>query len=111
MPRRLQPKGKKGSLRWIQTLVNDCPGVLDAALDCGPLRWHSPLARDDFAEYWDQSFLDLLGVGELIRSLPSFWPRSGPRWDALGCNDDGLLVLVEAKAHIRETMTRCSAGP
>jgi hypothetical protein len=111
MPRRQQPKGSKGSLRWIQTLVNDYPEVLGAALNCGSLIWRSPLARDDFAEYWDQSFLDLLNVGKLTRSLPSFWPRSGPRWDAFGRNDDGALVLVEAKAHIKETTTMCSARP
>jgi hypothetical protein len=28
MGRIIQPKGSKGSLRWIQHVVNDCPEVL-----------------------------------------------------------------------------------
>lgn len=111
MPRRPQPRGKKGSLRWVQTLVNEYPQVLEAALDCESVAWRSPLASDDFAEYWDQSFLDRLDVASLGRPLASFWPKSGPRWDALGTNRSGALVLVEAKAHIAETITACSARP
>jgi hypothetical protein len=91
--------------------VNEHPRVLETALNCGTLRWRSPLANDNFAEYWDQSFLNVLEVGELTRSLDNFWPRSGPRWDALGITEDGALVLVEAKAHIREAITKCSAQP
>ena len=111
MPRRTQHRGVKGSLKWIQYLVNDHPSVLDQAIGFGPVRWHSPLASDQYAEYWDADFLDLLGVRNLARPLDTFWPRSGPRWDALGVNKSGALVLVEAKAHADELQTASSAGP
>ena len=65
----VQPKGTKGSLKWIQRVVNECPEKLN-----GPIRnhlaykndqtieWLSPLADDDYSEYRDQAFLDLLGI-------------------------------------------------
>jgi hypothetical protein len=46
-----QPRGNRGSLRWIQKLVNERPDVLDAAIGIGRVEWLSPLATDDFAEY------------------------------------------------------------
>lgn len=66
-----------------------------------PINWRSPLAADDYAEYRDDTFLELLGIGDRC-SLDSFWPRGGPQWDALGIAEGGDLVLVEAKAHVNE---------
>jgi hypothetical protein len=102
MPRRRQPRGTKGSLKWIQDLVNLHPEVLDEAIQEGPVEWRSPLADDDYAEYWDQAFLDRLGVTLPDRPLHTFWPPSGPRWDALGLVLCERVVLVEAKAHLDE---------
>jgi hypothetical protein len=65
------------------------------------VRWVSPLAEDNFAEYRDASFLVRLGLEALTPNLREFWPARGPQWDALGVFDGGI-VLVEAKAHIRE---------
>lgn len=100
-----QNKGVRGSLRWIQHFVNDESSVLDAAIGIGPIQWHSPLASDEYAEYRDSSFLDLLGIGLPRRSLSSFWPVRGPQWDALGRAESGEFVLVEAKAHVSEILT------
>jgi hypothetical protein len=100
-----QNKGVRGSLRWIQHFVNEEPRVLDAAIGFGPIQWHSPLAVDEYAEYRDSSFLDLLGIGLPRRSLSSFWPARGPQWDALGRAESGEFVLVEAKAHVSEILT------
>src|SRR5437879_4223143 len=102
MPRRRQPRGTKGSLKLIQDLVNLHPEVLDEAIEGGPVEWRSPLADDDYAEYWDQALLDRLGVTLADRPLHTFWPRSGPRWDALGLVVGERVVLVEAKAHLAE---------
>ncbi len=102
MPRHSQPRGTKGSLKWIQDLVNLHPAVLDEAIESDPVEWRSPLADDDYAEYRDQAFLDRLGVTLLARPLQTFWPRSGPRWDALGLVLGQRVVLVEAKAHLPE---------
>jgi len=92
---------KKGSQRWIQWFVNQSVAVLNESIGLGPINWRSPLAKDDYAEYRDSAFLTLLGVGEQC-ALDAFWPRGGPQWDALGMSEDGVAVLVEAKAHLNE---------
>jgi hypothetical protein len=68
MGRIIQPKGTKGSLKWIQHVANECPYVLNARLNehigytsAQPIEWLSPKAEDDYAEYQDQDFLDLVG--------------------------------------------------
>jgi len=100
-----QPNATRGSLRWVQHFVNAGQNALEAAIGIGPIQWRSPLASDEFAEYRDSSFLDLLGVQLPRRSLSSFWPVQGPQWDALGRAESGELVLVEAKAHVGEILT------
>jgi hypothetical protein len=73
------------------------------------LTWLSPLADDDYAEYRDVDFLERLGVGHLEPDLSVFWPERGPQWDALAEYAGGGKLLVEAKAHIRELFSHCSA--
>jgi len=110
MPRPAQNPGTKDSQKWMQVLVNRHPSVLEQALQIGPVAWRSPLESDALAEYWDASFLELLGAPELCDQLSVFWPRSGPRWDALGINKSGALVLVEAKSHAHEMLTATAAS-
>ncbi len=100
-----QPPGDKGSLRWIQYLVNQYPEVLNEAIGAGPVEWRAPLAADDYSEYRDQAFLERLGVVLSKRRLSDFWPSGGPQWDALGCAASGEKVLVEAKAHVPELLS------
>lgn len=88
---------------WLQRAVERRPDLLQPAA-LGPIRWLSPRRADGFAEYRDRSFLDVTGLGHLGSELALFWPRSGPQWDGLAALPDGL-VLVEAKAHLREFMT------
>ena len=104
------PEGRavRGSQRWLQDLVNDCPNLLDAAIQRAtdeisePIRWVSPLAGDNFREYRDGAFLEKSGVSLDCVPLKKFWPRRGPCWDALGRTDGGQIILLEAKAHIGE---------
>ena len=89
MSRTMQPKGERGSLKWIQRAVNEgWPSLNGPILDrLGAQRtiaWRSPLVGDDFAEYRDSDFLELLGLGRLQATLAAFWPARGPQWDALG---------------------------
>lgn len=86
MPRIKQSKGTKGSLKWIQLLINNHSDVLNERLIRevglpGSLRieWCSPLRSDEFAEYRDNAFLDRLGITLGNRSLSSFWPERGPQ--------------------------------
>lgn len=100
-----QPQGAKGSLRWIQHLVNQHPRVLNDAIGLGPVEWRSPRADDGYAEYRDQAFLERLGITLSMRRLEDFWPTGGPQWDALGRATSGEAILVEAKAHVPELLS------
>jgi hypothetical protein len=116
MGRIIQPKGAKGSLKWIQHVVNRCPDVLSKpvvdAIGAGKeqsIEWLSPKADDDYSEYRDQDFLDLLGIKLTKTSLNDFWPKQGPQWDALGRIEDKAYFLVEAKAHVSEIISSSQA--
>jgi len=109
MSRVPQSKSNKGSQKWIQGLVNHAPEVLNTQIknnltDLSEERivWLSPKVKDEYAEYRDQAFIDLLGINLAKVSLKEFWPPRGPQWDALGKTNQGTIFLVEAKAHIPE---------
>jgi len=117
MGRVKQPKGNKGSLKWIQMVVNDYPFILnkqinkflDRNLDL-PIEWLSPRADDDYAEYRDEAFLGILGINSTELKLKEFWPNRGPQWDALGrASREGPYFLMEAKANIPELISDCQA--
>lgn len=105
MGRYPQPKGTRGSLKWLQHFVNENPDVLNLAIGIGPIQWYSPCANDEYSEYRDSKMLGLLNVELPRRSLSSFWPSRGPQWDALGRAASGEIVLVEAKAHVGEILS------
>lgn len=81
--------------------------------------WVSPLARDNYAEYRDDQFLNALQLRHLVPQLVgNFWPRGGPCWDALAIVRSSTdpthhgILLVEAKSHLEEVYgTGCQAGP
>lgn len=108
MARIVQNKGVKGSQKWLQQLVAEAPQRLQPQ-GLAPLQWLSPLADDSFAEYRDGDFLHRLGLPHLAPDLAAFWPRGGPVWDGLARAGD-RVVLVEAKAHLREARSSpCAA--
>jgi hypothetical protein len=112
MSRIAQPLGERGSLKWIQRCVNSRRDVLDKDIleklpDANAIHWRSPLEADSFAEYRDGDFLKQVGREGLSERLRAFWPQQGPQWDALGVSDKGDVLLIEAKAHVREL---CSPG-
>jgi hypothetical protein len=100
-----QPHDGRGSLRWIQRLVNEFPHVLQQGIGVGPITWYSPRSDDQWSEYRDQAFLDRLGLTLPQRPLADFWPANGPQWDALGRATAGNVILVEAKAHVPEILS------
>jgi hypothetical protein len=106
-----QPRATRGSQRWLQYYVNEEPKALECTLGLGPLRWLSPLAEDEFAEYRDGGFLERLGISLNRVPLNSFWPPGGPCWDGLARTGDGRCVVVEAKAHVPEMFSPpCAAS-
>ena len=113
----VQPRGTKGSLKWVQTLVAGNPAQLTDAVRASfklgidwTVNWVSPLPSDEWAEYRDRDFLAVLGVGDVATALEAFWPPRGPQWDALGRSSDGGVVLVEAKSHPAELRSSCQAS-
>jgi len=108
--------GKKGSKKWIQKLINDKPEILNSQIWSTlnflwkeDIQWLSPLKSDDYAEYRDEAFLELLDVKLKKLPLNEFWPKRGPQWDALGRSASGKLFLVEAKSHIQELISTLQA--
>jgi len=112
-----QKEAKKGSQKWIQKLVNNCPDLLDGYIrEVGGLQsghsitWLSPLKEDQFAEYRDTGFLLRLDLKEHANALSLFWPKGGPQWDGLGVDKQiKRYFLLEAKANIPELVTKCNA--
>jgi hypothetical protein len=112
MPRIEQVPAIKGSQKWIQKLVNEKPDLLNSLIrtqidlpETDTITWHSPLAEDGYAEYQDQTFLDLLDITLTKVPLSDFWPLKGPVWDGLGKSETGEVFLVEAKSHISEVLS------
>ena len=111
-----QAIGTKGSLKWIQNLVNHHSSLLDEIIqlnlqiDFPKIAWISPLENDDYAEYRDDTFLAKLGFQKYTKRLYEFWPKGGPQWDAFGKSDkDDSIFLVEAKANIQEIISTMKA--
>jgi hypothetical protein len=113
-----QEKSNRGSQKWLQTVINNTPHLLDeklrsefrlAPVCC--IEWLSPLDADGFAEYRDEAFVQRLGVSNARVPLKQFWPERGPQWDGLGrLSPSGPYFLVEAKANIPELVSSCQAG-
>src|SRR5262245_58216802 len=109
MPRRVRPPETTRSEHWLRIAVNDRTSLLNRLVVeafgwslIERIEWVSPTREDDFAEYYDQAFLDRLGLSRLNPSLKDFWPAGGPRWDGLARTASQKVILVEAKAHIDE---------
>ena len=110
-----QPKGEKGSLKWIQELINNNSGLFNRKIqdhikgELSSTEWMSPKKEDEFAEYRDEDFLEILGIEGCKYKLFEFWPKGGPQWDALGKLKNKFHFIVEAKANIPELTSSCQA--
>jgi hypothetical protein len=82
-PSRTDTRGRAyaGSQRQIQTYVNErtselCHAVAEALqpwkLDESGIRWVSPLAAENYSEYRDEEFLEVVGAGHLAPKLREF---------------------------------------
>jgi hypothetical protein len=104
----------QGSQYFLRKGVNQQPALLrDALRESGALHvredvsWHSPLLAESHQEYRDGAAVKALGLEErIVAPLADFWPSRGPLWDALGTSSQERPILVEAKAHIPETVSR-----
>lgn len=107
-----QKSNSKGSLKNLQTLVNNYQHLLNNEifnkinkLKSQTISWVSPLQQNNYAEYSDEDFLKILNLNRFTNSLDEFWPKRGPQWDALAITNNGTVLLLEAKANIPEIVT------
>lgn len=112
-----QKVGTRGSLKWIQRLIEINPALLTDAIRASvgeqpewTIQWVSPRKADDWAEYRDGQFLMKVSQSQHVEALATFWPAGGPQWDALGISSLKDVILVEAKAHFDELISHCGAG-
>ena len=113
-----------GSQQQTQLYVNKRTEQLDDAirgefsdLADATFDWRSPLADEDYAEYWDRAFLEGVDLAQHAADLKAFWPTGGPHWDALavvnrpGSDRPGVL-LGEGKSYPGELYgSGCQAKP
>lgn len=107
----------KGSLKQLQLLVNSRPELINKKIKGGlsslsdlSIKWVSPLAEDDYAEYTDDDFIARIGLKPEMINLKEFWPRGGANWDALATTDRDEIILAEAKANIPELVSNPSGA-
>jgi hypothetical protein len=97
MPRRDRPPHTERSEHWMRVAANEASDALNQKIADAygwtdeEIEWLSPITSDEYAEYYDESFLELLGIDNLKVPLRDFWPRSGPRWDGLARTASGRL--------------------
>lgn len=76
------------------------------------LVWLSPIEDTEYEEYQlsDSKVCEFIGI-DCDKKTFNFWPARQPQWDgiAIGKNT-GTLYLFEAKSHLSETETNCSAS-
>lgn len=108
MARFAQECAQSGSQKWLQLAVNEYADLLVTPISeylhpkTSEIEWLSPLACDDFAEYRDEDFIDLLGLELATYPLSKFWPKVGPQWDGLARTDRSQVLMVEAKSYAAE---------
>ena len=109
-------RGKKGSKFWIQTLVNLDDGKaltkeiqkIDSTIHS--IEWKSPLRCNDINRSYQE--LKTNGIDGITKEMLEIWPDNGPWWDGVGIaqtENSDTIILVEAKAHINKTKSKCRA--
>ena len=76
------------------------------------LVWLSPIVETDYEEYQlsEQTVCDFIGI-ERDKKTFDFWPARQPQWDGIAIGKEtATLYLFEAKSHLSETETSCSAS-
>ena len=117
MSRRKRPSEARRSEHWLRMAVNErqemLNGHISAKFDWDPseqIIWLSPVASDSYPEYFDQDFLNRLGVRQLKVPLNDFWPPNGPRWTALPRPDQESSSLSRRRriSTRRSTLVGCA---
>lgn len=105
-------KASKGSKFMMQIAASRLQKqIIDTKIN-DELVWLSPIEDNEYEEYQlsEHKVCDFLGITPDKHAF-EFWPARQPQWDgiAIGRNS-GILYLFEAKSHLKETKTDCSAS-
>lgn len=103
----------KGSKFMIQIAASNLAKVIIDKRLQDELIWFSPREEDNYEEYQlsETKVLDFLGIDSSKKKLFDFWPSRQPQWDGIAIGkDSGTLYLFEAKSHLKETTSNCSAS-
>lgn len=76
------------------------------------LVWLSPIENTDYEEYQisETVVCNFLGLNNK-KGYFDFWPRRQPQWDGIAIGKkSATLYIFEAKSHLSETKTDCSAS-
>ena len=105
-------KASKGSKFMMQIAASRLPKqIIDTKLN-DELVWLSPIEDTDYEEYQlsENKVCDFLGITPDKHTF-AFWPARQPQWDGIAIGRySGILYLFEAKSHLKETKTDCSAS-
>lgn len=107
----------KGSKYWMQKIVNNNIALNNITNNCLNFIWLSPLKANNYKELKTPK---IFFNGEYLRmklmkcwNNQKFWPSNHPSWDAVGIktkpDKTQTLYLFEAKGHINETKSKCTA--
>lgn len=107
-------KGKavKGSKYMMQMIASSLQkDILDKKIG-EELVWLSPIEDTDYEEYQlsESTVCEFIGI-EHDKKMFDFWPDRQPQWDGIAIGKEtSTLYLFEAKSHLSETETNCSAS-
>lgn len=104
-------KATKGSKLMIQMAASPLQKyIIDEKLG-EELVWLSPIEATDYEEYQmsEAEVCNFLGLDNKKEHF-DFWPRRQPQWDGIAIGKmSATLYIFEAKSHLTETTTDCSA--
>lgn len=106
-------RGVKGSKFWMQMIPNTGLKEEFDKIIGEELVWLSPLEGEEklYEEYelGSKEMVTQLGITDV--SIFDFWTKRQPQWDGIALSKDKkTLYIVEAKAHISEIDSKCSAS-
>lgn len=105
-------KATKGSKLMMQMVASPLQRIIIENKLGEQLCWLSPVEESDYEEYQlsDKVACDFMAL-EVNKNTFSFWPTRQPQWDGIAIGKEtGTLYLFEAKSHLTETKTNCSAS-
>ncbi|MCP3029845.1 hypothetical protein LF817_00670 [Halobacillus sp. A1] len=95
-------------------ILKSSPSLLSFIEKDKEIQWHSPLKDCGYKEYRNEFLNCDDNWTHYMDKMDKYWPKIGPSWDGIATVEgkDGRrgLLLVEAKAHVREMNSQLRAS-